>query len=100
MKLPRFRVRALMIAVAVVGFGLAVTRMQKLSAEYARQADGHAFLAGVYRVRVHVPLLDVCSFPPARRQKLASREDALAAKYRRAARYPWLPVEPDPQEPE
>jgi hypothetical protein len=25
---------------------------------------------------------------------------ALAAKYRRAARYPWLPVEPDSPEPE
>lgn len=25
---------------------------------------------------------------------------AMARKYRRAARYPWLPVEPDPPEPE
>ena len=25
---------------------------------------------------------------------------AMATKYRRAARYPWLPIEPDPREPE
>ncbi len=28
------------------------------------------------------------------------REDELARKYERAARYPWLPVEPDPPEPQ
>jgi hypothetical protein len=31
---------------------------------------------------------------------VASWHEALAAKYRRAARYPWLPVEPDPPGPE
>jgi hypothetical protein len=29
----------------------------------------------------------------------AERFAALARKYERAARYPWLPVEPDPPEP-
>jgi hypothetical protein len=30
---------------------------------------------------------------------LARHYDALAAKYRDAARFPWLPVEPDPPQP-
>jgi hypothetical protein len=32
--------------------------------------------------------------------ELAARNNDLARKYERAARYPWLPVEPDPPEPE
>jgi hypothetical protein len=30
----------------------------------------------------------------------ADHHASLARKYERAARYPWLPVEPDPPEPE
>ena len=30
----------------------------------------------------------------------AAHHAALRSKYERAARYPWLPVEPDPPEPE
>jgi hypothetical protein len=31
---------------------------------------------------------------------MATYHRALKAKYERAVRYPWLPVEPDPPEPE
>jgi hypothetical protein len=32
--------------------------------------------------------------------KVATWHEAMARKYREAARYPWLPIEPDPPEPE
>jgi hypothetical protein len=89
-----------MIAVAVVGFWIAFARLWRLSNHYAEQARSHGFLTKVYRKQVSVPLLDPFHIPAARRQGLISRAEALAVKYRRAARYPWLPVEPDPPEPE
>ena len=36
----------------------------------------------------------------ARERTLAGYHDAMADKYRRGARYPWLPVEPELPEPE
>lgn len=35
-----------------------------------------------------------------RRAKMAHYYRTLESKWRHAARYPWLPVEPDPREPE
>ena len=39
-------------------------------------------------------------FEPASLKRLEAYHAAMTAKYERAARYPWLPVEPDPPEPE
>jgi hypothetical protein len=57
--------------------------------------------------RAHNPLLIAAGFlkdrslrEAARDSRLATYRAAMVRKYRHAAGYPWLPVEPDPPEPE
>ncbi len=105
MPLPRvrFTVRRLMVAVAIVAAvlaGLEALRMRR--AEFQRVSvlhRRHLLTLGRWE------LLD----PVAQRadEEAQARGDPrkswhlhLADKYRRAARYPWLPVAPDPPEPE
>jgi hypothetical protein len=47
-----------------------------------------------------VPLLDEQRRIVAGLVRKISYHESLARRYERAARYPWLPVEPDPPEPE
>jgi hypothetical protein len=84
--------RRWMIAVAVVGLlmgGTAYTiRMGRLSDRYRRAASAFrtaekAFRGPRSRNEVH-------------RRAMAERFGRVAEKYERAARYPWLSVEPDP----
>jgi hypothetical protein len=82
--LPRFRLRALLIAVAFAAALLAVgVCMKRRSAAFAERARHHAQYAYGSTLPIYY-----------------SYHRDLAAKYERAARYPWLPVEPDPPEPE
>ncbi len=91
MPLPRvrFTVRRMMVAVAVVAIGVVGyvnvekdrTRRVWIAAEHAYEAELLAKSAG--------------SSPAKFRW-----HEAMAAKYLRAARYPFLPVAPDPPEPE
>jgi hypothetical protein len=83
MNLPRFRIRMLMIAVAMVAFGLATIVFYRRSQNFTSRAQDH-----------EVAFVISCTTP-----EYVSFHSALAEKYRRAARYPWLPVEPDPPEP-
>ena len=108
MRLPRFRIRTLMIAVAVVGLlaGLvvALTRrsagLRQQAASFAQVSNQEA-LQGMYIERRY-------HWGPAEPEKpiIAAhfrRSDyyaALRAKYERAARRPWLPVAPDPPPPQ
>jgi hypothetical protein len=102
MKLPRVRVtvRRLMIAVAVVGIvlgplvylGQRSRRFGQISRVHVRAMSDGAIEAAKLKRRGDP------------RAKLAyARADyhqAMWLKYFHAARYPWLPVEPDPPVPE
>jgi hypothetical protein len=146
MRLPRFRVRALLILVALAGISAGGIVLWGRSVEYVRRAesaDSHEkscdnlakrwFAVGPdnlnlsrgYDYGILPPHPDdsqrvaelLAKLPPpspeelkafldsARRTGASSerRRDyyaALRRKYCRAARYPWLPVSPDPPEPE
>jgi hypothetical protein len=91
----------MMVLVAVIALLLGAAAIQRRRAHLQRLADHHAEMARQLRsshgsiirpggVYVHVPLTH---------PRLADYHEDLARKYERAARYPWLPVEPDPPEP-
>jgi hypothetical protein len=91
MRLPRvrFTVRRLMVIVAIVGMAIGLSRWLWLrSLAFDR-------LAGFHSIRSNYgnPL-------DANVQMKLTYHNALWNKYRRAARHPWLPIEPDPPEPE
>ena len=90
--MPRFTVRRLMVLVAIVGLVLAAgswlyrrTTRMKSTAAFHEQACFEALMIGPDCILVESP-----------RSRF---HDELAKKYHRAARYPWLPVAPDPPEP-
>jgi hypothetical protein len=97
MRLPRvrFTVRRLMVAVAVVGVMLGAwgwlerrrARFEERMQFWYHQVEHPAYSDPKWHGSV--------TLSP--RDKLRAR---LAEKYRRAARYPFLPVAPDPPEPE
>ena len=116
----------LLIAIAglAMGGGIWGYRMWRLSDEYEVQARRHRTLALVYGHPEQVVPGSVAAAmgtsDDLRRQDLKKRVERLGAesreeaeqyakkadyywavvrKYERAARYPWLPVEPDPPEP-
>jgi hypothetical protein len=85
---PRFTVRRLMVAVAIVGMGLGFCGWMSRRAEaFQARATSHASLA--FRASV-ADRVDI---------RLMEHHRDLAFKYSRASRCPWLPVEPDPPEP-
>lgn len=102
---PRFTLRRLMAVVAIVAVllrgGLAGAKMIRLSREYRARAAGFAVATPPSCVRWG----SAYGSPRwARWMRLQQRRreyrEQIIAKYERAARYPWLPVEPDPPEPE
>jgi hypothetical protein len=116
MRFPRMTTRRWMLAVAVVallmGGVVVAVRATRRSREYRQIAVWHAAMrdlclgeayeyqyaydhraAGDHRAETDWPRYE------AHERALARHHDGLAAKYDRAARYPWLPVEPDPPEP-
>jgi hypothetical protein len=108
MRLTRMTTRRWMVAVAVVGLLLATAlsgyrlkqRRDHILSRAQRHKHNAAFLMQVCEthriIRTHWSrddyLIALC--------RISSYHAAMAAKYRHAARYPWLPVEPDPPEPE
>ncbi|MGO9466104.1 MAG: hypothetical protein ACLQIB_55340 [Isosphaeraceae bacterium] len=85
------------------------------SKRFARLAASHADVAMEHWATLMAfggdppPLKEIEKFPPAsqgpgrylhRVKSLMGYHRALNGKYDRAARYPWLRVEPDPPEPE
>jgi hypothetical protein len=83
-----------MIAVAVVGLALGgIVGGVRL----ARRRQAFLHRAKLYeRVESAARALERRQFL---RPGIAEDYAAIARKYHRAARYPWLPVEPDPPEP-
>jgi hypothetical protein len=101
MRLPRMTTRRWMVAVAAValsmGVTLSITRLQRRYRRFTERMRQHESTAIFYKsVARGQPDLAI------RRtlDREVDRQVALASKYRYAARYPWLPVEPDPPEPE
>jgi hypothetical protein len=102
MPLPRvrFTVRRMMVAVAIMALCLTAwsfwARRDERFLKFAIEAMTHATLARAYETgrpfdsRVRAPV----------DPQKAAYHAALVRKYEYAARYPWLPVLPDPPEPE
>jgi hypothetical protein len=115
MRLPRvrFTIRGMMVAVAVaaglMAGSIGLARLRLLSSDYRARAEQHA---GIEETLRHIIASDESDTPVdispgaglrSRRftaRAVADYEAALRRKYERAARYPWLRVEPDPLEPE
>ena len=91
----RFTVRRLMIAVAVAGVALGAWGIvARRRARFERLFSHHFGLAGPSVNR---------SFDPGHRVFVTAKgrwHHDLAMKYAEAARRPWLPVVPDPPEPD
>lgn len=93
MKVPRFRLRTLMVAVAIAALIAWAGRMLSLSVAYQRRADTY----WTHLFRVESPgVRGGRRPPPTEHDRWASH---MTNKYRNAARYPWLVVPPDPPEP-
>src|SRR5262245_21410608 len=102
MRLPQFTTRRLMVLVAVVAVSLCGARLWSRSVEYERRAAKHAAAAA--------RLLAWQIFPEEDDQgmrqmgehawRLGRYHATLKQTYERAARYPWLPVPPDPPPPD
>jgi hypothetical protein len=92
-------VRRLIVAVAIVGMSL-------MSYLYFREkveplARGYREIAGEHVKRQYQLSMELIyrSSEKGRIMPLIRHRSAMEAKYSRAARYPWLPVAPDPPEP-
>ncbi len=115
MRFPRvrFTVRRMMVAVAIAAILLGlygwVVRLRRMSVEFLAEARRHADMEKMLRTISGVSgrdsLVEISPGPgvPWKRNTAgaeADQEAALKLKYEHAARYPWLPVAPDPPEPE
>ena len=93
----RFTVRLLMAILAIAGLATAGAVMAKRSNEYRavaeEQAEAEATSLG-YADDARGP--DGDPQRVARGEQMAAYHKALKLKYQRAARYPWLAVEPEP----
>jgi hypothetical protein len=110
MRLPRMTTRRWMIYVVVVALSVAGEQMRRRAVQYRRQAERHAKIELACRqAAARLPLMKPSDFrfycgtmvrDLLRTPRLAAYHADLRCKYEYAARYPWLPVEPDPPPPE
>jgi hypothetical protein len=110
MKRPRFTVRRLMVAVAIVGVGAGFSAMRQRAAARQGRAAGHAAHAAELRAAVanwrggNVRLINItreqAEAIAKRSERSAAHHEAMRRKWEEADRSPWLPVEPDPPEPQ
>jgi hypothetical protein len=90
-----------MVVVALAGVGVWEVKMWRLAREYALRAQNHQASQDAYRLAAAEVLSNPEMFERTQTETLSHSADqhaALAHKWERAARYPWLPVEPDPSE--
>jgi hypothetical protein len=97
---PRFRLRTLLVAVAVAATALGAMGMVLRSAAYAARAARYDAMAHPDWVKFG----DRNPIQEAAYRRHEAEEVryylGLKAKYERAAAHPWLPVAPDPPPPE
>lgn len=100
MQLARFRLRTLMIVVAVVGLllGGGLT-LRRRSAQFRVLAQHHHALAGFATMTYADGSSTEFRLTPEGYQAKQDWHLVLRDKYKCAARYPWLPVPADPPEP-
>jgi hypothetical protein len=108
MRLPRMTTRRWMVAVAIVAVGIGTWMLIERSRSYAALGSLHA--ESEKECRRIVEAFEGSRFDPViwgealalvrRSRKLLPYHAALRRKYERASRRPWLPVEPDPPEPQ
>jgi heme exporter protein D len=99
----RFTVRRMMVAVAVVALLLMAVSTLQRRAHLQGLADYHAERARQIRsssAPIQTPDGDYSQPRSEAALRRAGYHHALAEKYDFAARYHWLPVAPDPPEPE
>jgi hypothetical protein len=100
MQVPRFTIRWMMVLVASVGLTLgSIAWLGRRSEDFRRTAKRHELaLRGLYQPAANADgeHLAIPEVPYGPRYDYHA---ALKQKYERAARNPWLPVEPDPPEP-
>jgi hypothetical protein len=96
----------MMVTVAIVGPVAGIAEMNRRSADYDRRARRYADretlsrdLMATFAKPSRPEVVELCREEYARNLAWAEQEERLKRKYRRAARYPWLPVPPDPPEP-
>src|SRR5262245_54148372 len=103
MRLPRFRIRTLMVVAAAVAVGIATWRgsaaMMQRRARYLAMAEMHEATVNCFDHGLWFPRDDPTDIRYQHYKKPFDHYSALVSKYRHAARYPWLPVEPDPPDP-
>jgi hypothetical protein len=104
MRLPRMTTRRWMIAVAAVALLCLLEHRRRsfesLAAYHQSKLDRFLIwqsLDDLTVIRLFHRDLKPLTTDEA---KVPNWHEAMARKYRHAARYPWLPVEPDPPEPE
>jgi len=111
MRLPRFTTRRLMVLVAVAGMTFAMVALRRRSERYAEiAADFRATWQQHRDARErNIPTFvkddaNISTLFRRTSDRDANRwieyYDARASQFENAARYPWLPVPPDPPEPE
>ena len=93
MPLPRLCIRTLMVVVGLVAVVLG------LGSELVRRRDSCRERAALHRTRF-LHLLLSQSEPSAKNARLVLWHEQMQEKYALAAHRPWLPVPPDPPEPE
>jgi hypothetical protein len=95
---PRFTLRRLMLAVVIAAVVLATGAWGLKSVSYQRRAAYHR---DQLRFRADLPYFNDQQYSRDFKVYIQRRgwHEAMADKYERAARYPWLCVEPDPPEP-
>jgi hypothetical protein len=119
MRFPRFRftIRRMMIVVAIVAVLVTAERLRRIRSYRLQKAEDYsaaeqAYLADVrkFDAQFTTPRAINEAFSSrrimslmrsqGRIRKLGEHSGKLKRTYEKAARYPWLPVEPDPPEPD
>ena len=85
---PRFTVRRLMVAVAIVALLSGMERLRQRSVAFSSMANYHVIKNSCWAGKYAKDY-----------EKGAAYHSLMWQKYDRAARYPWLSVEPDPPKP-
>jgi len=103
--MPRFRIKTLMIAVVIIALSFGglvwLQRMDQRRQGFLAQAREHERQEAVNRLTLQGLLMHGAASPSLERHRvLTEYHHALDLKYTRYARYPWLPVQPDPPLPE
>jgi hypothetical protein len=103
MRMPRvrFTMRGMMVAVAITGAVVAGEKFRRARDSHLHRAAVHSYSAMLWSSFAESYRANRRDdSPPAQMDAIASWNTAMSRKYERAARYPWLPVPPDPPEPE